>query len=114
MSSSLKVISLVSCRKVLSALVSTARHSTPVLEAILTKAFVAILRSLALSSSWLNKFLNLELLCKVVMATAGRASLSFSSSPESAQMTTAATPFPYDSGVGFFALLVGTTQEFPL
>jgi len=51
MSSLLKVILLVYCRKALSALVSTAKHSTPALEAMLTRAFVAILHSLAISSS---------------------------------------------------------------
>ena len=47
MSSLLKVISLVSCRKALSALISTARHSTLAPEAMLTKASVAILHLLA-------------------------------------------------------------------
>ena len=94
MSSSLKVISLVSYRKALSTLVSVARHSTPAPEAMLTRASVAILHSLAVSSSCLNKFLNLGLFCKVVMAMASRADLSSSSSPGSAQITTVATPFP--------------------
>ena len=51
MSSSLRVISLMSCRKALSALVSTAKHSTPTLEVMLTQASVTILRSLVVSSS---------------------------------------------------------------
>ena len=93
MSSSLKVISLVSCRKALSALISTARHSTLAPVAMLTKASMAILHSLAVSFNWLNKFLNLGFFCKVVMAAASRAGLSSSSFPGSTQITTAAATF---------------------
>ena len=93
-SSSLKVISLVSRRKSLSALAFVARHSTLVLEAMLTKASVAILHSFTVSFSWSNKFFNRELFCKVVMVTAGRADLSSLSFPESVQMTTTVTLFP--------------------
>ena len=93
MSSSLKVILLVSCRKALSALTSAAKYSILALETMLTTAFEAmlsrasmtILHSLAVSSSWSNRFLNLELLCKVVMATVGKVGLSSLSSPESVQ-----------------------------
>ena len=74
MSLLLKAISLVSCRKTLSIQAS----------AILTKASVSILRSFAVSSNWSNKFLNQELLCKVMMAVASSGSLSSSSSLKSA------------------------------
>ena len=94
MSSLLIVISLVSCKKALLALVFATRHSTPAPEPMPTRASMAILRLLTVSLSWSNKFLNLELFCKMVMAAAGKADLSSSSSPRSAQITTAATYFP--------------------
>ena len=94
MSSSLKMILFVSYKKALSTLASANKHSTPALEAMLTKAFVAILRSFNVNSNWSNRFLNMELFCKVVIAATSKADLSFSSSLEFAQMTTAATPFP--------------------
>ena len=82
MSLSLKVILLVSCRKALLALVSTTRHSTLAPKAMLIKASMTILRSFTVNSNWSNKFLNWELLYKVVMAVAGEASLYSLSSPE--------------------------------
>ena len=94
MSSSLKVISLVSCRKALSVRASAVRHSTPTPEAMLTKASVAILHLFAVSSKLSNKFLNQELFYRVVMVAAGSDVLSSLSSPEFAQMATAVTPFP--------------------
>ena len=95
------MISLVSCRKALLALTSAAKHSLPAPEAMFTRTSVAILCSLAVSSSWSNRFLNLEHLCKVVMAAAGKVGLSSSSSLESMQITIAATPFPLWLGSGF-------------
>lgn len=84
MSSSLIVISLVSCKKTLLVRASAVRHSTPTLEAILTKAFMAIFRSIAVSFNWSNKFLNCELFYKVVMVAASNDGLSSLSSLESA------------------------------
>ena len=112
MFSSLKVISFVSYKRALSALISTDKHSTLAFEAMLTRAslapeamliraFVAILCSFAVSSNWSNKFLNLELSCNVVIATTGRAGLSSSSSPRSAQITTTTTHFPLWFRIGF-------------
>ena len=63
---------------------SVVKHSIPSLEAMLTKAFVAIFRSFTVSPNWSNKFLNLEPFCKVVIAAASRADLSSLSSPRSA------------------------------
>ena len=83
MSSSLNVISVDSCKKALSSGISADKHSTPALEVMLTKASVAIFLSFFVSSSWSNKFLNLELCYKVVMAAAGKAGFSSSSSPRS-------------------------------
>ena len=100
-SSSLKVISVDSCKRALSSVISANKHSTPAPEAILTKAFVAIFLSFAVSPSWSNKFLNLELCYKVVMATACRVEFSSLSSPGFAQITTAATPFPLWFGSEF-------------
>ena len=93
MSSSLNVIFVDSCKRALSSGISVDKHSTPALEVMLTRASVAIFLSFVVSPNWSNKFLNLELCYKVVMATAGRAGFSSSSSPRSTQMTTAATPF---------------------
>ena len=94
MSSSLKVISLVSCRKALSVRAFTVRHSTLAPEAMLTKSSVAILHLFAVSSKLSNKFLNHELFYRVVMVAAGSDVLSSLSSPEFAQMATVVTPFP--------------------
>ena len=80
---------------------SAVKHSIPTPEAMLTRAFVAIFRSFVASPNWLKKFLNLELFCKVVIVAAGRAGFSSSTSPGSAQITTAATPFPLWFGSGF-------------
>jgi len=44
---------------------------------MITRASVAIFRSFAVSPSWLNKFLNLEFFCKVVIDVAGRARFLF-------------------------------------
>ena len=81
---------------------------------MLTNASIAIFISFAVSPSWSNKFLNLELYCKVVMATAGKVGFSSSSSPGSAQITTATIPFLCSLGVGFFELLAGTILEYLL
>ena len=94
MSSSLNVIFVDSCKRTLSSRISANKHSTLAPETMLTRASVAIFLSFVVSPSWSNKLLNLELYCKVVMAAAGRAGFSSSSSPRSAQITTAATPFP--------------------
>ena len=51
MSSSLKMILFVSYKKALSTLASADKHSTPALEAMLTKAFVAILCSFNVNSN---------------------------------------------------------------
>ena len=87
------MISLGSCKRTLSSATSVDKHSILALEAMLTKAFMAIFRSFYVSPNWSNKFLNLELFCKVVIAAAGRARFSFSFSPGSAQITAATTPF---------------------
>ena len=100
MSSSLNVIFVDSYKRALSFGISTDKHSTPAPEAMLTRASVAILLSFIVSPNWSNKFLNLELCCKVVMAVAGRAEFSSSSSSRSVQITTAATPFPLLFGSG--------------
>ena len=81
---SLKVISVDSCKRALSSGISTAKHSTPTLELMLTNASVTIFLSFAVSPSWSNKFLNLELCYKVVMAVVGNVGFSSSSSPRSA------------------------------
>ena len=94
MSSSLNVISVDSCKRALSFGISADKHSIPAPEVMLTRASVTIFLSFVVSPSWSNKILNLELYCKVVMAAAGRAGFSSTSSPGSAQITTAATPFP--------------------
>ena len=101
MSSSLNVISVDSCKRALSFGISADKHSTPAPEAMLTRASVAIFLSFVVSPSWLNKFLNLELYCKVVMAAASRVGFSSLSSPRSMQITTTATPFPLWFGSGF-------------
>ena len=101
MSSSLNVISVDSCKRALSSEISADKHSIPASEAMLTKASVAIFLSFVVSPNWSNKFLNLELYYKGVMATAGRAGFSSSSSPGSVQITTAATPFLLWFGSGF-------------
>ena len=101
MSSSLNVISVDSCKIALSFGISANKHSTPAPEAMLTRASVAIFLSFVVHPSCSNKFLNLELYCKVVMAATGRAGFSSSSSPRSAQITTAATPFPLWFGSEF-------------
>ena len=93
MSSSLNVISVDSCKRALSSGISADKHSIPASEAMLTRGFVAIFLSFVVRPSWSNKFLNLELYCKVVMAVVGKARFSSSSSPRSTQITTAATPF---------------------
>ena len=96
-----KVISVDSCKRALSSITFADKHSTLALEAILTKAFVAIFLSFVVSHNWSNKFLNLELCCKVVIAVASRVEFSFSSSLGSAQITTAATSFPLWFRSGF-------------
>ena len=88
------MISVDSYKRALSSGISTIKHSTLAPEAMLTRASVAIFLSFAISPSWSNKFLNLEFRCKVVIAVAGKAGFSASSSPRSTQITTAATPFP--------------------
>ena len=93
-SSLLKVISLDSYKRALSSVTSADKHSIPALEAMLTKAFVAIFHSFVINPTWSNKILNLELFCKVVIVAAGRAGFSSLSPSGSAQITTAATPFP--------------------
>ena len=100
-SSLLKVISVDSYKRTLSSMTSTDKHSTPTLEAMLTKASMAIFLSFVVSPNWSNKSLNLELYCKVVIVAAGRAGFSSSSSLGSAQITTTATPFPLWFGSGF-------------
>ena len=94
MSLSLNVISVDSYKRALSSGIFADKHSTPASKGMLTRASVAIFLSFVVSPSWSNKFLNLELYCKVVMVAAGRAGFSSSSSPGSAQITTTATPFP--------------------
>ena len=101
MSLSLNVISVDSCKRALSSGVSADKHSTLAPEAMLTRAFVAIFLSYVMSPNLSNKFLNLELCYKVVMAAASRAGFSSLSSSGSAQITTAATPFPLWFGNGF-------------
>lgn len=101
MSSLLKVISLVFYRKALSVQTFAVRHSTLALEAMITKNSVAILCLFSMSSNWSNKFLNQELFYKVIMALIGSDGLFSSSSPESTQMTTVATPFLLRLGSGF-------------
>ena len=100
-SSSLKVISLYSCKRALSSVTSAIKHSIPTPEAMLTRAPVAILHSFTMSPNLSNKFLNLELFYKVVIATASRAGLSSSSSLGSAQIITTITPFSLWFGSGF-------------
>ena len=95
------MISVDSCKRVLSSGISTIKHYTPALEAILIRDFIAIFLSFAMSPNWSNKFLNLELHYKVVIAVASKAGFSSSSSPGSAQITTAATPFTLWFGSGF-------------
>ena len=95
------MISHDSCRRDLSPVTSAVRHSIPTLKAMLTRASVAIVRSIAMSPNWSNKFLNLELFYKVVIATASKVGLSSLYSPRSAQITTAAIPFPSCFGSGF-------------
>ena len=102
MSLSLKVISLVSSRKAPLDRVSTIRHPTPTLEASLPGAYVAILLSLAVNSSWSNRFLNQELLCKVMMAPIGNEGLSSSLLPKLVLISIV-------GGVDFPELLVGST-----
>ena len=101
MSSSLNVISVDSCKRALSSGISADTHSTPTLKAMLTRASMAIFLSFVVSPNWSNKFLNLELYCKVVMAAVGRAGSSSLSSLGSAQITIAATPFPLWFGSKF-------------
>ena len=100
-SSSLKMISLDSCKRALSSVTSAVKHSIPTSKAMLTRTSVAILCFFAVSLNWSNKFLNLELFCKVVIVAAGRAGFSSSTSPGSAQITTAATPVPLWFWSGF-------------
>ena len=100
MSSSLNVIFVDSYKRALSFGISTDKHSTLAPEAMLTRASIAILLSFVVSPNWSNKFLNLELYCKVVMVVVGRAEFSSSSSCRSVQITTAATPFPLSFGSG--------------
>ena len=76
-------------------------HSIPALEVMLIKASTAIFRSFSVRPNWSNKFLNLELFCKVVISAAGKAEFSSSSSPRSAQISTVATPFPLWFGSEF-------------
>ena len=83
MSSSLNMIFVDSCKRALSSGIFADKHSTPTPEVMLTRASVAIFLSFFVSSSWSNKFLNLELCYKVVMAAAGKAGFSSSSSPGS-------------------------------
>ena len=80
---------------------SAVKYFIPALEEMLTRASMAIFHSFAINPSWSNKFLNLELFYKVVIAAVGRVGFSYSSSPGSAQITTAATPFPLWFGSGF-------------
>ena len=101
MSSSLNVISVDSCKRALSYGIFADKHSTPAPEAMLTRHSVAIFLSFVVSPSWSNKFLNLELYCKVVMAAASKAGFSSSSSPGSTQITITATPFPLWFGSEF-------------
>ena len=96
-----KVILVNSCKRALSSGIFVDKHSIPALEAMLIKTSVAIFLSFAMSPNWSNKFLNLDLYCKVVMAATGRVGFSSSSSPRSAQITTATTPFPWWFGSGF-------------
>ena len=94
MSLSLNVIFVDSCKRALSSGISANEHSTPVPEAMLTRASVAIFLSFVVSPNWSNKFLNLELYYKMVMAATGKAGFSSSFSPGSTQITIATTPFP--------------------
>ena len=100
-SSLLKVISVDSYKRALSFGISAVKHFTLALEAILTRASIAIFLSFAVSPSWSNKFLNLELRCKVVIATTSKAGFSSLSSLGSAQITTTTRPFPLWFGSGF-------------
>ena len=95
------MISVNSCKRALSSGIFANKHSTPTVEAMLTRASMAIFLSFAMNPSWSNKFLNLELHCKVVIAAVGRAGYSSSSSPGSTQITIATTPFPLWFGSGF-------------
>ena len=95
------MISFASYKRALSFMAFAVKHFIPASEAIFTIASVTIIRSFIVSPNWSNKFLNLEIFCKVVIAVAGRAGLLTSSSPGFAQMTTAATPFPLWFGSGF-------------
>ena len=90
-----------SCKRALSSRIFADKHSTLAPEAMLTRASVAIFLSFAVSPNWLNKFLNLELRCKVVIVAAGRVGFSSLSSRGSAQITTVATPFPLWFRSGF-------------
>ena len=95
------MISVDSYKTALSSGISIVKHSTPVLEAMLTRASVVMFLSFAVSPNWSNTFLNLELRCKVVIAVAGKVGFSSSSSPRFVQITTVATPFPFWFGSGF-------------
>ena len=77
------------------------KHSIPAPKAMLTRASIAIVYSFAVSTNWLNKFLNLKLFYKVVITAVGKARLSSSSFPRSAQITITATSFPLWFGSGF-------------
>ena len=81
MSSSLNVIFVDSYKRALSSRIFADEYSTPTPEAMLTRASVAYFLSIVVSLSWSNKILNLELYCEMVMAIAGRAGFSSSSSP---------------------------------
>ena len=95
------MISIDSYKRALSSGIFADKHSTPAPEVMLTRASVAIFLSFAVSPNWSNKFLNLELRCKVVIAAVGRNGFSSSSSLGSAQITIAATPLPLWFRSGF-------------
>ena len=106
------MISLDSCKRALSSLTSANKHYILALEEMLTRASVAIFLSFIASPNWSNKFLNLELCCKVVIAGVGRARFSSSSSPGSAHILPLLLhPSPYDLGVGFFEPPAGTALK---
>ena len=108
------MISVDSCKRALSSRISVAKHSTPAPEAMLTNASVAIFLSFAVSLNWSNKFLNLDLYCKVVMVAAAGLDSLLRPLLGLRKLPPPLHPSLGGSGVGFFELLAGTVLEYLL
>ena len=105
------MISVNSCKRALSSGIFANKHSTPTVEAMLTRASMAIFLSFAMNPSWSNKFLNLELHCKVVIAAVGRLDFLLHLPLDPRKSLSLLHPSLCGLGVGFFERLAGIVLE---